>query len=94
MWIMILIDIHITRRKRQMRTVQMTLDDDLVEEVDEIAKKLQTTRSAFTREALRNAIAQYHITDLEQKHREGYEAHPTTESEFGVWEEEQDWGDQ
>jgi metal-responsive CopG/Arc/MetJ family transcriptional regulator len=90
---MILIDIHITARIRLMRTVQMTLDDDLVEAVDEIAKKLQTTRSAFAREALRNAVAKYHITDLELKHRQGYEAHPTTEAEFGVWEEEQDWGD-
>ena len=76
-----------------MRRVQLTLDDDLVETVDELVRELHTTRSAFTRDALRNAIAKYHITELEQKHRQGYEAHATTETEFGIWEEEQDWGD-
>ncbi|MBF0288362.1 MAG: ribbon-helix-helix protein, CopG family [SAR324 cluster bacterium] len=39
-----------------MRTVQMNLDDDLVQTVDEIAHSLNTTRSAFTRNALREAI--------------------------------------
>lgn len=36
-----------------MRTIQMTLDDELVEAVDQVVKKLKTTRSAFTRMALR-----------------------------------------
>ncbi len=39
-----------------MRTVQMTLDDDLVTTVDTIAKKLGTSRSAFMRDALRSAL--------------------------------------
>ena len=36
-----------------MRTVQMTLDEELLASVDKAAKKLKTTRSAFTRKALR-----------------------------------------
>ena len=75
-----------------MRTVQMTLDNDLVESVDKIVKELKTTRSAFTREALRDAIHRFNIKQLEAKHRKGYELHPAAEEEFGVWEEEQDWG--
>ena len=39
-----------------MRTIQMTLDDELVERVDEIVREQKTTRSAFTRKALRDAI--------------------------------------
>ena len=39
-----------------MRTVQMTLDEELLASVDEAAKKLNTTRSAFTRKALRDAL--------------------------------------
>ena len=42
-----------------MRTVQMTLDDDLVDAVDVIVKEIKTTRSAFTRAALRDAIEKY-----------------------------------
>ena len=36
-----------------MRTVQMTLDEDLVKAVDKASKRLGTTRSEFTRRALR-----------------------------------------
>ena len=76
-----------------MRTVQMTLDDDLVKAVDRAAKKLQTTRSAFTRDALRQALHQLKNSQLEAKHRRGYEQHPAGDAEFSIWENEQDWGD-
>ncbi len=77
-----------------MRTVQMTLDDELVKRVDNIVKKLRTTRSAFTRQALQEALDRYNVRHLEEKHRRGYDAHPVTEEEFRVWEGEQDWGDE
>ena len=77
-----------------MRTIQMTLDDDLVKKVDAIAKELQTTRSAFTRDALREAVQQYILRCLELKHRQGYAVHPVNEEEFSVWEKEQNWGDE
>ncbi len=76
-----------------MRTIQMTLDDDLVEAVDKLAKKLKTTRSAFARKALREAIKQVNISALEKKHKRGYESYPVGKTEFGVWESEQEWGD-
>lgn len=76
-----------------MRTVQMTLDDDLVKAVDRIAKRLNTSRSAFTREALREALAKHNEARLEQLHRKGYEKHPVARDEFAVWETEQAWGD-
>ena len=77
-----------------MRTIQMTLDDDLVKKVDSIAKELNTSRSAFTRYALREAIRHYNIDRLESKHRQGYLTHPVNEEEFSVWEKEQNWGDE
>lgn len=49
-----------------MRTVQMTLDDDLVSAVDSIVKRLKTTRSAFARKALKDAIRQVNINMLEK----------------------------
>jgi len=77
-----------------MRTVQMTLDDQLIESVDKAAKSLKTTRSAFTRVALKEALNRLHVSGLEQKHRQGYKAHPVNKKEFSAWEEEQDWGDE
>ena len=56
-----------------MRTIQMTLDEELIEEVDKIVKELKTTRSAFTRVALRKDINNIHVGRLEKKHRRGYE---------------------
>lgn len=76
-----------------MRTVQLTLDPELVAEVDEAAAKLKTTRSAFTRGALRDALARLKERELERKHRAGYARKPVKRSEFLAWEKEQVWGD-
>ncbi|MBD3241647.1 MAG: ribbon-helix-helix protein, CopG family [Chitinivibrionales bacterium] len=77
-----------------MKTVQMTLDDDLVKAVDLAAKRLHTTRSGFARQALRDALAKIATAELERKHRKGYEEHCVRENEFAVWESEQAWGDE
>jgi metal-responsive CopG/Arc/MetJ family transcriptional regulator len=76
-----------------MRTVQMTLDDELLASVDKVVKKLKTTRSAFTRKALQDALDGLKVRQLEQKHKSGYELQPVSKSEFSVWEKEQNWGD-
>ena len=76
-----------------MKTIQMTLDDELVNEVDKVVKKLKTTRSAFTRNALRKAINQVTIKNLEKKHKRGYVEKPVKKFEFSIWESEQAWGD-
>ena len=77
-----------------MKTVQMTLDEDLVKAVDRISKQLHTSRSAFTRKALREALARHSLEQLERKHRHGYERDPVAAEEFSVWEREQAWGDE
>jgi len=74
-----------------MKTVQMTLDEALVEEVDRAAEALGTTRSAFTREALLAALARWNERELERRHRAGYEAEPVAPGEFDAGEEEQAW---
>ncbi|MBW1809946.1 MAG: ribbon-helix-helix protein, CopG family [Deltaproteobacteria bacterium] len=76
-----------------MKTVQMTLDEELVKSVDSVVKKLYTTRSAFTRDALREALKKYNDGMLERQHRKGYENHPVNGAEYSVWEDEQVWGD-
>ena len=77
-----------------MRTVQMTLEDDLVKAVDRVSKELNTNRSAFTRKALREALSRYNLERLEREHRRGYAQHPVTAEEFSVWEREQAWSDE
>lgn len=76
-----------------MKTVQMTLDEDLVDAVDAAAKRLGTSRSAFARVALHAALARLTEEELEQKHRRGYERRPVRAGEFDSWESEQVWPD-
>jgi metal-responsive CopG/Arc/MetJ family transcriptional regulator len=76
-----------------MKTVQMTLDENLVKAVDDAAKKLGTTRSGFTRDALRSALKELQVKQLESRHREGYKRKPVKRGEFSDWESEQVWGD-
>jgi len=76
-----------------MRTVQLTLDEELVAAVDKTATRLGTTRSGFTRQALRQALAQERERALERKHREGYLRKPPRRGEFSGWEREQAWGE-
>jgi metal-responsive CopG/Arc/MetJ family transcriptional regulator len=72
----------------------MTLDEKLVAAVDKAAKRLKTTRSAFTRDALHAALERLKARELERKHREGYDKYPVASVEFSVWENEQEWGEE
>ena len=77
-----------------MKTVQMTLDENLVKAVDAAAKQLRTSRSGFTRKALREALKALSTRRLEIQHRMGYRRHPVRKGEFSGWESEQEWGDE
>ena len=76
-----------------MRTVQLTLEEDLVTAVDRIASQRRQSRSAFTRDALRAALAKLEAQALEQQHREGYLHQPVSPGEFSDFEDEQAWID-
>ena len=76
-----------------MKTVQMTLDEELVVRVDRAVRKLGTTRSAFARDALKAALARLREDESERRHRVGYEKHPVTVGEFDSWLDEQSWPD-
>jgi len=51
MFILIAIEMWIKLRIA-MRTIQMTLDEDLLNQVDRVIRELKTNRSAFIRESL------------------------------------------
>ena len=76
-----------------MKIIQMTLDENLIKEVDQVVKQLRMNRSAFARQALRAAIDRHNQEQLELQHKEGYERRPVAPGEFSVWESEQQWGD-
>ncbi len=75
-----------------MKTIQMTIDEPLLAEVDRVSAELNTTRSAFIREALEAALRRHRVAELEQQHAQGYAKHPVEPGEFDVWIAEQAWG--
>ena len=74
-----------------MKTIQMTLNEELLNEIDEEVKKLNTSRSAFARNALLNFLKILHAKELEEKHRRGYLKNPVKSGEFDDWGNEQVW---
>jgi len=76
-----------------MKTIQMTIDDELLAEVDHLTATLQINRSAFIRSALQLALRHHVMLDKEQQHAKGYAQHPVAPGEFDVWEAEQSWGE-
>ena len=74
-----------------MRAVRITLGEDLVARVDQVARRLGTSRSAFTREALRDALESLPTGELEGQHRQGYLANPVAPGEFDAWHVGQVW---
>ena len=75
-----------------MKTVQMTIDEVLLTQVDTLVEALGTNRSAFMREALESALKQRQVKVLEEQNRAGYERQPLTLDELDIWQEEQVWG--
>ena len=75
-----------------MRTIQITIDDVLLKQVDRAISHIHTTRSAFVRSSLELALHRLHIGVLEEKHRKGYQKTPLATEEFDIWHNEQQWG--
>lgn len=69
----------------------MTLDEELIARVDRAARRLKTTRSAFARQALRDALRRLATAEREERHRRGYAARPVKRGEFDEWAGEQVW---
>lgn len=72
----------------------MMIDDDLVARVDARVARLGTTRSAFARTALRDALRRLDEKELEERHVAGYRRDPVRAGEFDAPEADHVWGDE
>ncbi len=77
-----------------MKTIQMTIDEELLERVDELIAELDTNRSAFMRELLERALEAHYWRELERQDEEGYRKFPPKDEEVEMWLGVQDWGDE
>ena len=76
-----------------LKTIQMTIANELAERVDARAKRLGTTRSAFARDALRAALQRFEEMELEERQIAGYRNSPPRPQEFDIPEADHAWGD-
>ena len=76
-----------------MTTIELTIDESLLAEVDKVTRLLAITRADFARLALELALRNQKTITLEQQHAQGYAHHPTKPDEFDNWESEQVWGE-
>jgi metal-responsive CopG/Arc/MetJ family transcriptional regulator len=72
-----------------MKTIRMTIDEELLNLVDTAVQALGTNRSAFLREALRLALKRMQIVAMEKQQIAGYKRYPLQAAEFDVWQSEQ-----
>ena len=75
-----------------MKTIQITINEALLLQVDEVVRAEKMNRSAFMRQALEAALHKYKIAQLEKQDREGYARIPQRPEEVEIWLPEQAWG--
>ena len=77
-----------------LKTIQMTIDSSMLEEVNDVVAQLDVTRSAFIRDALGTALKAYRLRELRRLDEEGYRLIPQNDEEVEEWATVQDWGDE
>ncbi len=75
-----------------MKTIQITIDEDLLAQVDDAVALGGGNRSQFIRDALTSALERMAIQKMEARHAQGYGDQPVLHGEFDLWEAEQAWG--
>ena len=76
-----------------MKTIQMTIDENLLADVDRAVDEMGTNRSLFIRKALQSALRQHAVEKLEARHAMGYAEQPPVDDEVMEWAGEQVWGE-
>lgn len=74
-----------------MQTIELTIDEALLAQIDRVTGELSLTRAAFIRQALEEALRHNTIFAKERRHALGYERAPVEPDEFDQWEDEQVW---
>jgi len=79
-----------------LKTIQITVPEQLLVRIDEFVANAKMTRSGFIRRAVEEELRRARIAEMERLDREAYERQPVTEKELeelALWESAQDWGD-
>ncbi len=76
-----------------MKTIQITLPEDLLARVDQAVAERGSNRSVLARQAFEDLLFRLWVEKMEQQDAAGYERLPQDIEEIQDWESIQDWGD-
>lgn len=74
-----------------MRPIQILMDEEQLESLERMAKRLKSDRSKIIRTAVDDYLKAMKRQELEARHRAGYEKHPQNRGEARAWEGIQKW---
>ena len=74
-----------------MATIQVVLDDALLELADKVAKQTRVSRSALIREVLRTHLKRLRYREMERRERVAYQQNPADVVEARDWERVAAW---
>ena len=74
-----------------MKTIQITIDPDLLEEIDNDEESKKQGRSAFLRQAVRYYLEQKRLKSISDQYRSGYRQGLAKDDDLSIWEDEQVW---
>ncbi len=77
-----------------MKTIQITIDEPTLEELDRALGEIGESRSAYMRNLVRKALKERRIKELERQQVEAYTRLPVQPGEFDIPEEDRAWGDE
>jgi metal-responsive CopG/Arc/MetJ family transcriptional regulator len=76
-----------------MKNVQISLDENLLETVDQLAASNKTSRSAVVREALKHWIKDKEIEEFENQWIRSIKQNPDESKNVEVWKGAQHWSE-
>ncbi len=77
-----------------MKTIQITIGEKLLAQMDRVLKGRPRSRSAFIRESIAAQLKLLKRKRLEERDLEGYLRYPVEPDEFYVDPSQLDWGDE
>jgi Arc/MetJ-type ribon-helix-helix transcriptional regulator len=86
-------NIHTRTEVLMLKTIQITLPQELLTKIDKTVAELDTNRSSFARQAFEEALFRVWVSKMERQHAEAYARQPGDEDEMTLWESAQDWGE-
>ena len=89
MWV----NTHINLEVSMLKTIQITLPQELLAEIDRTVAELDTNRSGFARQAFEEALFSLWVEKMKRQHAEAYARRPEDPDELTIWAGGQDWGE-